>query len=61
MRLPTITFISIEIKRESFIKFLRVIINENITWNKHIELVENKISKNIGIIYRASHYQEKEI
>ena len=61
MRLPTITFISIEIKRESFIKFLRVIINENITWNKHIELDENKISKNIGIIYRGSHYQEKEI
>ena len=45
MRLRTITFISIEIKRESFIKFLRVIINENITWNKHIELVKNKISK----------------
>ena len=44
LRLPTITFNSIEIKRESA-KFLGVIIDENITWNKHIELVENKISK----------------
>ena len=41
--LPTITFNSIKIKCESFIKFLGVIIDENITWNKHIEFVENKI------------------
>ena len=59
MRLPTITFNSIKIKRESLIRFLGVIIDENITWNKHIEFVENKISNNIGIIYRASHYLDK--
>ena len=59
LRLPTITFNSIEIKRGSSAKFLGVIIDENITWNKHIELVENKISKNIGILYRASHYLDK--
>ena len=59
LRLPTITFNSIEIKRESSVKFLGVITDENITWNKHIELVENKISKNIGILYRASHYLDK--
>ena len=59
LRLPTITFNSIEIKRESSVKFLGVIIDENITWNKHIELVENKISKNIGILYRASHQIKK--
>ena len=45
--LPTKTFNSIEIKRESSVKFLGVIIDENITWNKDIELVENKISKKI--------------
>ena len=43
LRLPTITFNNIEIKHESSVKFLGVIINENITWNKHIELGENKI------------------
>ena len=43
LKLPTITFNSMEIKRESSAKFLGVIIDENITWNKHIELVENKI------------------
>ena len=59
LRLPTITFNSIEIKRESSVKFLGVIIDENITWNKHIELVDNKMSKNIGIPYRASQYLDK--
>ena len=59
LRLPTIPFNSIEIKRESFIKFLGVIIDKNITWNKHMELVENKISENRGILYRASHYLDK--
>ena len=43
LRLTTITFNIIKIKRESFIKFLGEIVDENITWNKHIELVENKI------------------
>ena len=61
LRLPTITFSNIEIKRESFLKFLGVIIDENITWNKHKELVENKISKNIGILYSASHYLDKKV
>ena len=59
LSLPTITFNNIKIKRESSVKFLGVIINENITWNKHIGLVENKISKNIGILYTASHYLDK--
>ena len=46
-------------KRESFTKFLGVTIDENITWNKDIDLVENEISKNISIIKRASHYPDK--
>ena len=59
LRLPTITFNSVEIKRESFTKFFGVSVNENITWNKYIELVVKKISKNIGILSRPSHYLDK--
>ena len=59
--LPTTTFDSIEIKREFFIKFLGVIKDYNISWNKYIEPVENKISKNIDILYRGSHYLDKNI
>ena len=53
-QLPTMTFNKIEIKRENSIKFLGVIIDENLTWKSHIEVVENKISKNIGVLYKAS-------
>ena len=49
------TFHNIEFKRENSVKFLGVIIDENLTWKNHIEVVENKISKNIGVLYRASH------
>ena len=48
------------LERDNSIKFLGVILDENINWNRHIELVENKISKNIGILYRASLYLDKE-
>ena len=44
-QLPTMTFNNIEIKRENSIKFLGVIIDENLTWKNHIEVVENQISK----------------
>ena len=40
MRLATVTFNSIELKRESF---FGVIIDENITSNKHIEHAGNKL------------------
>ena len=55
LQLPAMTLNSIEIKRENSVKFLGVIIDENLTWKNHIEVVENKISKNIGVLYRASH------
>ena len=38
-------FNSIEIKRESSAKFLAVITDENIIWNKHIELLRIKDQK----------------
>ena len=49
-QLPTMTFNNIEIKRENSIKFLGVIIDENLTWKNHIEVVENKMSKNFGVL-----------
>ena len=55
LQLPAMTLNNIEIKRENSVKFLAIIIHENLTWKNHIEVVENKISKNIGVLYRASH------
>ena len=54
-QLPTMTFNNIEIKRKNSIKFLGVIIDKNLTWKNHTKVIENKICKNIGVLYRASH------
>ena len=51
---------NITLERVNSIKVLVDILDENINWNLHIELVRNKISKNIGILYRASFYLDKE-
>ena len=55
LQLPTMTFNNIEIKIENSVKFLGLIIDENLTWKNHIQVVENKVSKNIGVLYRPSH------
>ena len=36
-------------------KFLGVIVDESLTWKAHISTIENKISKNLGILYKAKY------
>ena len=54
--LPSLKINNHTIKRETSIKFLGVIIDENITWRNHINYLSNKISKNIGVMYRARRF-----
>jgi hypothetical protein len=44
-----------EINRVAHTKFLGLIIDEHLSWDKHIEQIESKISKNIGIISKLKH------
>ena len=37
-------------------KFLRVIIDEKLTWKEHTSLVRSKLSKTVGILNRVRHY-----
>ena len=37
-------------------KFLGVIISSNLSWNKHIDVIINKMSKTIGIIAKVRHH-----
>ena len=53
LKLPKVILNDSEIKKEDSIKFLGVILDEHLNWNKYISTVVNKISKNIGIIRRA--------
>ena len=38
--------------RVKFSKFLGMIIEENLFWKEHINVILNKISKSLGVLYR---------
>ena len=60
-KLPILILNNTTLETVNSIKFLGVILDKNINWKRHIELVGNKISKNIGILHRASVYLDKTI
>ena len=37
-------------------KFLGIIVDDQLKWKQHIDYIKNKISKSIGIIYKARNY-----
>ena len=48
------------IKRQSSIKFLGILLDENLSWKEHLKLTENKVAKIIGLIYKAKPYLNKD-
>ena len=55
LRLPKLEINKNTIERETASKFLGVILDENLTWKAHINTIKNKISKNLGLLYKARH------
>ena len=53
LKLPSLFINDREIKRITSIKYLGVLIDEHLTWKEHITVIENKVSKNLGLLYRA--------
>ena len=42
------------IERTSSIEFLGVMLDKHISWIDHVRPIEDKIEKNIGLLYRVS-------
>ena len=59
LQLPNLTINNCRIKREESIKFLGVLSDENANWKEHLEYIENKCAKNIGLLYKAKHHLNK--
>ena len=55
LELPDLKITNNQIERKKAIKFLGVMLDENVNWQEHIRTVENKIAKNIGLLYRAKY------
>ena len=47
---PMLRIESINVKGKASIKFVVILFDENLTWKDHINTMDNKISKNIGLI-----------
>ena len=50
---PTIYIEGMTIKRVLSIKFLGVIIDDKLSWREHVDYIRGKISRSIGVLYRA--------
>ena len=48
------------IEKVDTIKFLGVLLDDNFSWKEHIKYFENKIAKNVGLMYRAKPFLHKE-
>ena len=59
LRPPNLNINWLPVERESLIKFFGVWIEENLTWRDHIHTVENKIAKNIGLLYQGKQYLDE--
>ena len=57
--LPQLFIDDVTVKRENVTKFLGVLIDENISWKYHIDTIGTKISKSIGILYKAREFLSK--
>ena len=47
------------IEMQEFIKFLVVLLDENLYWKERIKYTENKIAKNLGLLYKARPFLER--
>ena len=59
LKMPELKIGSSIIKRKSSVKFLGVMLDENISWKEHIKTIEKKLAKNIGLLYRAKPYLDE--
>ena len=48
-----------KLERTDCFKYLGVTLDSNITWTQHILYIKNKVSKGIGIMYKARQYLDK--
>lgn len=54
--LPNLSIGGADIERVTNFNFLGLLINENLSWKPHIDLIANKISKYIGILNRLKRF-----
>ena len=57
---PTLKINNNGIERVNTMKFLGVLLDNNLSWKEHIKYLENKTAKNVGLMYRTKPFLDKE-
>ena len=52
---PDLAINGIPPKRVNIFNFLGLLLNENMSWNPHIDLLANKLAKCAGVLYKLKH------
>ena len=55
LKLPVLKIGNNQVQRKKAIKFLGVMLDENLDWQEHIYTIKKKKAKNIGLLYRAKY------
>lgn len=53
LRLTKLTINNNLIEKQKFSEILGVLLDENLTWKEHIKYTENKIAKDLGLLYKT--------
>ena len=53
LKLPNLNIVNKEIKRASYTKFMKIFLDENLSWKYYLKYTENKIAKSIRSMYKA--------
>ena len=56
LKLPNLIMNNTIIERKESLKFLGVLIDETLSWKKHIKILESKLSCAIGLLYKSRHF-----
>ena len=59
--LPDLFIDNIKLERKKITKFLGVLVDENLSWENHIDLINTKVSKSIGILYKSRNILNKNL
>ena len=51
----------VDLESKVFNKYLGVLIDKNLSWRHHIDVIATKISKNVGLTAKLGHYVPREM
>ena len=59
LKMPVLKIGNKIIERTSYIKFLGVMLDENLSWKDRIKTIENKAAKNVGLLHCAKRFLDE--